>query len=67
MTLPTDKGKVVYELKAGSQKAEKEIKGTIKDKEKQISKMQLEALDAELKRTGVKMEVVKERYHFEEP
>ena len=67
LIIATDKGKVVYELKASSQKAEKEIKGTIEDKEDQISKMQLEALDAELKRTGVKMEVVKERYHFEEP
>ena len=56
LTIVTDKGTVVYELKAKKQ-----------TDEKGISDSQLLILDAELERTGVELSAVQERYHFEEP
>ena len=59
LVIATDKGKVVYEMKANRTKTE--------DKKPQISRDKLEVLDAELKRTGVEFEAVQERYHIEAP
>ena len=59
LVIATDKGKVVYELKANRTENE--------DKKPQISRDKLEVLDAELKRTGVEFEAVQERYHIEAP
>lgn len=59
LVIATDRGKVVYELKANRTKAE--------EKRFQISRDKLEILDAELKRTGVEFEAVQERYHIEAP
>lgn len=56
LKIATDKGTVVYELKAKKQ--------TVK---KGISNSQLLILDAELERTGVELSAVQERYHFAEP
>ena len=56
LKIATDKGNVVYELKAKK-----------KTVEKGISDSQLLILDAELERTGVELSAVQERYHFAEP
>lgn len=56
LKIATDKGTVVYELKAKKQTVEKGI-----------SDSQLLILDAELERTGVELSAVQERYHFAEP
>lgn len=60
LKIATDKGMVVYELKAGNQKSDDIGK-------KVIDEVQLQMLDAELNRTGVKMDAVKERYNFDKP
>ena len=59
LSIATDKGQVVYELKSKNPKREENVAG--------ISASQLKILDAELERTGVEMDAVKERYHFDEP
>ena len=59
LIIATDKGKVVYELKA------KNI--NVEDTKPKISMDKLEILDAELKRTGVEFEAVQERYHIDAP
>ena len=56
LKIATDKGTVVYELKAKKQVVKKGI-----------SDSQLLIFDAELERTGVELSAVQERYHFAEP
>lgn len=55
-----EKGQKVYELKAGSKAAGKGDEGRISDKEMGL-------LETELKRTGVGMGEVMERYHIHDP
>ena len=83
LVIRNDKGQTVYELKAkadtGSRKEKAEPKGkqgnTLQKQESQkeysstegISKEQMASLQAELKRTGVAMEAVQERYKITTP
>ena len=64
------KGETVYELKAkgAGKKAPREPEGQQTDpQEKTITKAQMDSLKAELKRTGVTMEAVQDRYRIQEP
>lgn len=58
LTITNEKGMVVYELKAIS-----ETKKTMS--KSAITKTQMKSLNAELERTGIAMETVQERYHFQ--
>ncbi len=60
LVIADEKGHKVYELKAGSSAAGKGKECRIQDKK-------MELLETELKRTGVGMEDVMERYHIHEP
>ena len=73
-----DKGQTVYELKAkadtGSRKQEDQLRGKKEGiqqkseaKKEGISKEQMDLLQEELKRTGVAMEAVQERYKITSP
>ena len=76
LAVKNDKGQTVYELKAG--KAAREDKENTKPEIQQkiqqsqggqsiISKEQMASLQAELERTGVAMEAVKDRYQIKKP
>ena len=78
LVINNDKGQTVYELKAkadmGRQKKEEQLKGKkegiqqkSESKKEGISKEQMASLQAELKRTGVAMEAVQERYKITAP
>lgn len=68
LVIGTDKGTIVYELKTNKSTKVDKSKSESKDKKQNIvSEEQLERLEAELKRTGVKIEAVKERYKFDSP
>ena len=68
LVIVTDKGTIVYELKSNkATKTEKEKTERQSKENHTVSKEQLETLNAELKRTGVNMEAVKERYKFDSP
>ena len=78
LVISNEKGQTVYELKAkvdaGSRKEEgqpKSKKESIRQgqeaKKEGIFREQMASLQAELKRTGVAMEVVQERYRFTSP
>ena len=73
LVIINDKGQTVYELKAeadaGRQKEKVPPKGGRKKvlQESSLSKEQMDSLKAELGRTGVAMEDVKERYKIQEP
>ena len=78
LVINNDKGQIVYELKAeadmGRQKKEEQLKGKkegirqkSEPKKDGISKEQMASLQAELKRTGVAMEAVQERYKITAP
>lgn len=60
LVVVNDKGNPVYEWKAKDRDA-------LQPKVESISEQQLSLLEAELQRTGVKMETVKERYHIDKP
>lgn len=64
LVISNDKGKIVYELKNAGRKKDKQ-----KDSQQEagISKSQMEGLKAELKRTGVPMEAVQDRYQIQNP
>lgn len=64
------KGKTVYELKANGagKKVREEPEGQqTEPREKPITKAQMDSLKAELKRTGVTMEAVQDRYKIQKP
>lgn len=69
LVIVNDKGEVVYELKDA--KTDVHIKGKAKaekkDLQKNISNDQMNSLKAELDRTGVTIETVKDRYKIQEP
>ncbi len=78
LVINNDKDQIVYELKAkadmGRQKKEEQLKGKKEGiqqkseaKKEGISKEQMASLQAELKRTGVAMEAVQERYKITTP
>ena len=78
LVISNDKGQKVYELKAkadtGRRKEEEQSEGKKegvqqrqKTKKGGLSREQMEHLHAELGRTGVAMEDVKERYQIQEP
>ena len=78
LVINNDKGQIVYELKAeadmGRQKKEEQLKGKKEGiqqkseaKKEGISKEQMDLLQEELKRTGVAMEAVQERYKITSP
>lgn len=72
IVVKNSRGQTVYELKAG--KAAKEDKENTQPEKQQsqggqsiISKEQMASLQAELERTGVAMEAVKDRYQIKKP
>lgn len=80
LVIVNDKGTAVYELKdagtddSGSgrkktakKEAQKEPAGKQQEEPRNISRDQMESLQAELDRTGVTMETVKSRYRIQEP
>lgn len=76
LAIENDKGQKVYELKAksdavpGDRQEKQEMKSVqTKDRTKGdvISKEQMDSLQKELKRTGVAMEAVQERYRIQKP
>lgn len=73
LVITSDKGLTVYELKAGKTVERGKGKGGRKVQQKNgaqensLSKEQMEHLQAELGRTGVTMEDVKNRYKIQEP
>lgn len=80
LVIKNDKGQTVYELKEkagnGSRKEKtgtKEQKGQPEEKQKKgtqeaaLTQEEMVSLQAELNRTGVAMEAVKERYHIQNP
>ena len=78
LVINNDKGQTVYELKAkadmGRQKKEEQLKGKkegiqqkSEPKKEGITKEQMDLLQEELKRTGVAMEAVQERYKITAP
>lgn len=75
LVITNAKGKVVYQWDAKVQGAasgkKKDMPDEIPDKKeeqkKRVTKSQISSLQKELKRTGVKMEQVTERYHVEDP
>ena len=78
LVINNDKGQTVYELKAkadtGSRKQEDQLRGKKEGiqqkseaKKEGISKEQMDLLQEELKRTGVAMEAVQERYKITAP
>lgn len=60
LKIVNNQGKLVYELKE-KVKAQKEMQ------EESLSKIQMDSLKAELKRTGVTMEAVQDRYRIRTP
>lgn len=64
LVISNDKGVVLYELKGASKVQDKADNATVKSA---LSKGQLEVLQSELKRTGITMETVKNRYQIQEP
>ena len=78
LVISNEKDQIVYELKAkadtGKRKEEEQSKGKKEGaqqgqeaKKEGISKEQMASLQAELKRTGVAMEAVQERYKITSP
>ena len=71
LVINNDKDQIVYELKAkadmGSRKEKVEPKGKQEPKKEGITKEQMDLLQEELKRTGVAMEAVQERYKITAP
>ena len=71
LVINNDKGQTVYELKAkadtGSRKGKAQPKGKQEPKKEGITKEQMDLLQEELKRTGVAMEAVQERYKITAP
>lgn len=69
----TKKGKTVYELHDKTGQAAHGISGSVKEKapeekrEAGISDQQIHILEAELQRTGIGMDAVKDRYGFDRP
>lgn len=60
------KEKTVYELKAKG-KGQKALEDREEQQEEHLTRAQMDALEAELERTGVKMEAVQDRYRIQEP
>lgn len=71
LVIINDKDQTVYELKAkadmGSRKEKAQPKGKQEPKKEGITKEQMDLLQEELKRTGVAMEAVQERYKITAP
>ena len=71
LVINNDKGQTVYELKAkadtGNRKEKAQPKGKQEPQKEGITKEQMDLLQEELKRTGVAMEAVQERYKITAP
>jgi hypothetical protein len=76
LSIVNGKGEIVYELKASGTSVTQKAKANPKSRGNRqitsssqgaISVTQMQSLEAELQRTGVSIDAVKERYHIEQP
>lgn len=73
LTIKNDRGQTVYELAAGEDTGSREEKAQLEKEQKKeaqkkkLTREQMTFLQAELERTGIAIETVKERYQIQNP